>query len=515
MVMMSRLMPLPLTSRRWVANQWEARRTRMLLAVFVAALLVLVLTAVARNRVAPAGPGLTSGGGSGQWHVAAVRDFDVIISATGELEPRDQVEVRNGVEGRTSIVEVVDEGASVQRGDVLARLADDELRNRIETQLQQVEQALAEKVASEENLAIQRAEAERRQREAQTKLALAMLDLKKWEEGDDVKRQRDLGLALEKATRNIERVRRDLIESKALHAERFISDNELEDAEIAVIEAENSLATAKLDIEVYRRFTRPKEQRDVQSKVEDSEAELALTIDRNQREIRRLEADVQNKTRTLELRQQALAKLEAQLERTVILAPTDGLVVYGTSVGRQWERGDPLRPGREVHFNQLMFILPDTRQMVAVLRVHEAMLPQVREGQPVRVRIDARPGEVIEGRVTQIAVMAESGRWWSPDVREYGVRVLLPPGFDDALKPAMRCSGEIIADRVTEALAVPLQAVFAEGEQRFAYIDGGGGKLRRQPVSIARHSDLYVEVTDGLAVGDRVLLRRPRTGELD
>lgn len=505
---MSRMMHLPWAGRRWAISQWASRRTVWLGAVVV---LLMLIVLVGRDQAAPASPTSVSGPAA-QWYVIAPRDFDVVIAAAGELEPREKVEIRCEVEGRTTIVEIVEEGASVRKGDILARLADDELRSKIDNHQQQVEQALADKVAAEENLAIQRAEAERKQRDAQTKLALAMLDLKKWEEGDDVKKQRDLELALEKARRTIERARRDLEEGKRLHAERFISDNELEDAEIDLIEAENGLATATLDIEVYQRFTRPKEHRDVQSKVEDAEAELALTLDKNQREIRRLEADVNNKTRTLELRQQALAKLEVQLEKTVIHAPSDGLVVYGTSIGRSWDRGDPLRQGREVYLNQPLFILPDTRQMVAVLRVHEAMLPQVREGQSVRVRIDARPGGVIEGKVTQIAVMAESGRWWSPDVREYGVRVLLPSDLDDSLKPAMRCSGEIIVDRVKDALAAPVQAVFAESDQRFCYTETGG-KLQRRLVTIRRYSDLYVEVVEGLAAGDRVLLRHPRPGE--
>lgn len=508
---MSRMMPLPWLGRRWAISPWATRRNVVVSAVVALVVFVLVATLAGRDAAAPADATLTSAQAA-EWYDVTARDFDVIIAASGELEPKDKVEIRCEVEGRTTIVEVVDEGTSVRQGDILARLADDELRDKIDTQQQQVEQAVAEQVAAEENLAIQRAEAARRQRDAQTKLALAMLDLKKWEEGDDVKKQRELDLALEKARRNIERARRDLVESKALHAERFISDNELEDAEIDVIEAENALASATLDIDVYNRFTRPKEHRDVQSKVEDAEAELTLTIDKDQREIRRREAEVTNKTRTLELRRQALAKLEAQLEKTVIFAPTDGLVVYGTSMGRSWERGDPLRAGREVHYNQTLFILPDTRQMVAVLRVHEAMLPQVREGQSVRVRVDARPGEVIAGTVTQISVMAEGGRWWSPDVREYGVRVLLPPGFDDSLKPAMRCSGDIIVDRVAQALAVPVQAVYAESDQRYCYLQNGG-RLQRQPVTIRRYSDLYVEITEGLAAGDRVLLRRPRPGE--
>ncbi len=510
---MSRLMQIPLASGRWI----HGRRLsgRMLLAASVVVLLVVLVLWASRGPAegGAVGPAAAAAETRAEWFVMTRRDFDVTISAAGELEPKEKVEIKNEVEGRTAIVEIVDEGASVKQGDVLARLADDEIRSKIDQSRQDVEQALADKVSAEESLAIQRNEAQRKQNESQTKLALATLDLKKWEEGDDVKKQRDLELALEKAKRNLERTRRDLVESKALHAERFISDNELEDAEIDVIEAENELATAKLEIDVYHKFTRPKERQDVQSKVDDAQAELSLTIDKNQRELRRLEADLNNRTRTLELRQQKLAELEQQLAKTVVTAPKDGLVVYGTSMDR-WGRGDPLRPGRDVSHNESLFILPDTRQMVAVLSVHEAMLPQVRIGQKVRVTIDARPGDMVEGEVTQIGVMAEGGRWWNPDVREYGVKVTLPAGFDTSLKPAMRCSGEIVVDHVSDALAAPVQAVFTEGDQKYCYVHAGGGKVRRQPVTVGRHSNTHVEMIDGLGEEQRVLLRQPQPGEL-
>ncbi|MCC7145397.1 MAG: efflux RND transporter periplasmic adaptor subunit [Phycisphaeraceae bacterium] len=450
---------------------------------------------------------------TGEWYTVQTKSFEVTVSASGELEPKNKVEIKNKVDGRTTVAEVVEEGKAVKEGDVLAKLADDQLKDKIQQESLQTEQARAEKVSAEEGLEIQKNEANSEIKDAERQLEIAKLDLAKWEQGTDPQKQRELKLDLEKAKRTLTRAQRDVELSKQLYEEKFISLNELEDDQIKLIEAENELATAELDIQVYSDFTRPKEVREATSKVEEAEAELQRTTAKNRSELSRKETDVSSKRTALQIREKKLADMLQQLEYTVVKAPKDGLVVYGTSVGRYWERGDPLSQGKEVSFNQLLFVLPDTREMVAVLRVHESMLPKVLEGQKARIKIDARQGKMVEGKVMLISVMAEAGGWWNPDVREYAVRVELPTGFDDTLKPAMRCSGEILVEQVENAIAVPVQAIFAEGSERYCYVRQGS-LVRRQMVKAGRSSDQFVEVLEGLQEGDRVLLRQPKAGEV-
>jgi HlyD family secretion protein len=101
----------------------------------------------------------------------------------------------------------------------------------------------------------------------------------------------------------------------------------------------------------------------------------------------------------------------------------------------------------------------------------------------------------------------------NPDLREYAVRVELPEDAAGKLKPAMRATGEVTIGRVENTLAVPVQAVFTEGEDRFCYVPTMGGHVKKIPVSIGRANESFAEVTKGLSEGDRVLLRRPRPGE--
>ena len=57
--------------------------------------------------------------------------FKISIPTSGELAALEQVEIRNKLEIRAVITEIVDDGVYVKAGDVLLRFADDDIDNRI------------------------------------------------------------------------------------------------------------------------------------------------------------------------------------------------------------------------------------------------------------------------------------------------------------------------------------------------------------------------------------------------
>lgn len=448
-----------------------------------------------------------------EWFTVRRISFPLTVIAAGELEAKRQVELKSQVEGTTTIVEVIPEGTAVSEGDLIVKLADDQLLDKLVEEELDVETAQADTVAAEQNLAIKENEAESTIKVTDVKLQIARLARDQWEKGDLVKKRRKLKLTLEKSNRNMVRSRRDLELSEQLYKEKFISWNELEDNRIGVIEAEAELETATLDGEVFEQITFAKEQQKFSSDVEQAEAELDRARRKHESELARARANLLGKGRRLKIRQDRLTKLNEQLANTTILAPQDGLVVYATSTGRSWRRNDPIAQGRQVRLNETIIILPDTHQMVAELKVHEAMVREVTVGLTASVTIDARPATPIKGQVSQIAVMAEDGGWWNRDLRQYAVKIDLPPGFDAALKPAMRCTGQIFIGQVDDALAVPVQAVFTEGQERFVYVKTTTDTLRRQRVEISQASETLAAISQGLSEGDRVLIRRPKPGE--
>jgi len=62
---------------------------------------------------------------------------------------------------------------------------------------------------------------------------------------------------------------------------------------------------------------------------------------------------------------------------------------------------------------------------------------------------------------------------------------------------------------------VPIHAVFAEGRERYCYVPAQDGRVKAQTVRIGKANETYVEIREGLKEGDRVLLRKPKPGEVD
>jgi multidrug efflux pump subunit AcrA (membrane-fusion protein) len=505
-------------SVRPVGSGWGGRRVRLVvLGTGLVALAGLMIAAARPIQPTPT-PAPASAGGTLDTAAATVMGFDITATALGELEARRQIEIRNQLEQSTTIVEIVKEGTIAKAGDVLVRLNADSIQTQIDEEMLRVETSRAELAVAQNAYLIQVNENDSGLRKAQLNIELAELELRQWLEGEVTSKRQTLDLALDRARRELERLSDKFQRSTELEKRGFLSRDELKRDELAFLEAQAALQTAELNRRVYEEFQFPKDQKTKQSTVEEAKAELERTLRKNESQLASRDADRQNFAKQLEIREQKLAKLREQLEAATIRAPSDGLVVHATSLNRdRWGGSDrgSMEVGRQVTRNELLIVLPDTSEMVASVRVHESLAGRVRPGQPATVKIDAFGGRSLRGEVLSIGVLAESGGWRDPNLREYTVKIRLE---DDAviasLKPSMRCEAEVMLDRVERTLAIPLQGVFADGLVRFAYVPTGNGMFARKPVRLGKRSDRYAEVTAGLSEGERVLVRQPDPAEV-
>lgn len=480
-------------------------------------------TAPSTNGSNPPAGGGTPGSTEADVARATTQGFDISTVAMGELQAFRQIELRNPLEEQTTIVEIAKEGTRVKAGDVLVKLNSQSIEQRAQNEQLEVERARAELAVAENNVRIQESDNDSALRKATLDLDVARLELRQWLEGEVKSKKQELELALDRAQREVQRLKDRFDRAKALNTEGFLSTDELKRDELAYLEAEASLKTAQLNKKVYEEIQFSKDEKVKNSAVEEAMANLERTKVQNASKLESEKAELNNKREALRLREQQLAKLRSQIEGATIKAPSDGLVVHATSLEQRWWGGnnESLEVGRQVYPNQFLIALPDTSEMVANVRVHESLVGRIRNGQTATVKIDALGGRSVPGAVESIAVMAESGGRMDPNLREYVVRVkldnqsLTSSGAGKDLKPAMRCEAEILLDQVKPTLTVPVQAVFSEGLVRFVVIPGERpGQFVKKPVRVGRRSDRYAEITTGLSEGQMVLVRAARPGEV-
>lgn len=445
--------------------------------------------------------------------VARVTDFDVEVIATGVLAASKQIEVKSDLETESSLTELVAEGTLVRTGDVLARLNVEDIERRALDAERNLETARSELAVAETQYDIQLNENESARRKAELDADLADLEMRKWEQGDVRSKRQGLDVKLDAAVRNLARLSESVEKMRALVDEGFETRNKLQQEEIELRRAEAEVATARLEIEVYEEFEHPRDRRQKESALTEARAALGRTLQRNERQVTQASARKQSAAQMVSLREAELEKLRRQIESGVIRAPSEGLVIYGSTLQpRWWDNQGPLAVGKRVQRGELIAALPDTSAMVAAVKVHESVAGRIRPGQRATVRVEAAGGQSVAAEVLSVGLLAESQGWINEQVREYTVKLALERNGLE-LRPSMRCEAVIRLDRVERALAVPIEGVFFEGPVSYVCLVEGGA-IARRPVKLSRKSERLAEVITGLGEGDRVLVRAPKPGEV-
>lgn len=195
----------------------------------------------------------------------------------------------------------------------------------------------------------------------------------------------------------------------------------------------------------------------------------------------------------------ALIRAQEALRKTTIAAPFDGIVGL-----REVAVGELVDPSRRITR------LESLDNLVVDLALAETALGSLAPGQPATVAVDALPGVSFDGQVSYVAPRINDGS------RTVDVRVALqdPAGL---LRPGMSAEARIVTARVPDAVLIPTESVVRAGGGMAAYVIDPEGKAELRPIRPGERGETRLEVLDGLAVGERVVvegLARLRPGAM-
>ena len=140
---------------------------------------------------------------------------------------------------------------------------------------------------------------------------------------------------------------------------------------------------------------------------------------------------------------------------------------------------------------------------------------KLKEGQTAKVSMDTYPGVILDGDITRIASIADTGqdRWnRDPEVKKFTVEITLKGGEDLHLKPGISAKAEIFIDKRESTVYVPLQCVFLEEGKHLCWVQEGAGEPKCIEVTPGLSNDNFLEILSGLDPGQTVLLYNPRLG---
>jgi RND family efflux transporter MFP subunit len=185
----------------------------------------------------------------------------------------------------------------------------------------------------------------------------------------------------------------------------------------------------------------------------------------------------------------SVQQAQVQLAQASVVAPFDGIVadIYA-------------QPGQSVGSSTQALALADLSHLNIAITLSEVDIPQVQPGQPVHVTLDADPGTVFTGTVTEVDLVGVA----TQGVVNYGAMVTLADSTS-TIRPGMNASANIILQHRENVLLVPNRAVRTVGNRKLVTVLYKG-QLIDVPVTLGLSGDTSSEVLSGLQEGDVVVI---------
>lgn len=197
-------------------------------------------------------------------------------------------------------------------------------------------------------------------------------------------------------------------------------------------------------------------------------------------------SQLDERLREWEAAQARVSAIESRLADRMLRAPFAGVVGFrNVSLGSLVAPGDPITT------------LDDDSVMKLDMAVPAGFLSVLKPGLRVEAITSAYGDRVFRGEVASVGSRVD------PVTRTVTVRARVP-NPDRALRPGMLLQ-TVLLNNARQSLAVPEQALLAEGEKHFVLLVDEAGKAVKRAIRTGTRRPGEVEVLEGLARGDKVV----------
>jgi HlyD family secretion protein len=315
-------------------------------------------------------------------------------------------------------------------------------------------------------------------------------------------------------------------------------------AQADLIQQQANLEKAKLDWErgqgLFKDGLIPKQDFDQRKSTYDA---AFAAVDSSKARVQSLKAQLNQTQSMVNQNKAVLVRTKDILSKTAYISPINGIVSY-----LPVRLGEYVVPGIQNSNGSFLMTLSDMSVVTAEVKVDETDIVNVRTGQDADVTIDAVPGKVFKGKVTEIgsqATLRSSGlattqsTTSTQEAKDFKVVVTLaaPP---DNLRPGLSTTAKIKTAEKKNVVAIPIQALAvrtrkdleqaakdaskngnssvtlaappppAPGDPKKEEVQGvfvvNGKKAVFRPVETGISGVTDIEVTKGLQPGDEIVV---------
>ena len=203
----------------------------------------------------------------------------------------------------------------------------------------------------------------------------------------------------------------------------------------------------------------------------------------------------------VEANQASVEVVEASLERTMLIAPFNGVIAE-----IEGELGEYVTPSPVGVATKPTVDLIDSSCIYISAPIDEIDAPEVVSGMTARITMDAFGNQEFPATVRRVAP-------YVLDLEKQARTVEIEAVFDNpdqTLLPGYSADIEVIIDRAEDTLSIPTQTLMRDN---FVYVvDAETMTLTKKQIEIGIGNWQYTEVTNGLSIDDQIVLSVDREG---
>ena len=428
-----------------------------------------------------------------------LRDLAVEIRTLGTLEARQAHMISSQIKGPgAKIIYLAGNGRFVAKDEILVRFDAQPFETAVDELEIEAHNLAAALEAAEQLVEWEKNEAGQRIITAEYQHKVAQLDLRRLVEGEGPLKLAQLSDELDEAELALQRHRAYLEDLQELAEEGIANPAELDRVGEDVKILEETHRSAKRQYDSYEGYVLPLLVETARAKEQNTRLSIEQIRQASVHKIANASATLAQARGRLKAAEEALARAREELDRTVLRAPFDGMIVHYETY-RDGEMRTP-REGDTVIVNQPIMYFPDISSLTVKSRVRESDLHRIRADQRATVFIDAYPEEQFAGHLAGIGALARKGG--QGEEKFFQVDISLAE-TDDRLRPGMSARVIIHIAELTQVPTLPIQAVFRDVGGDYCYLYRNG-LYERRLVTVGRRNEDFVEIAAGLGIGDRV-----------
>jgi multidrug efflux pump subunit AcrA (membrane-fusion protein) len=450
-------------------------------------------------------------------HTVKKESFKIQVDLDGVFETPGMTELvlRPKEWPALNVLEAVEHGTAVKKGDVLVKLdmekidrAIDDLRAELELGKIGLEQAQEQFSLLEKTAPLDMEAGERAQR-------IAEEDQKYYLETGRPLALKSQEMQMLFMHESLEYEKQELEQLEKMYkADDLTEETEkivLKRQRNAVAHAEWSVRAAEIQNEKFLKVELPRQDQQFAENLRrrtlqwsKDRVELPRNFNKAKLELER--AKIQNARS-----EERLAKMIADREAMLVKAPADGIVYYGRCQRGRFNEtpaiAEMLRQGGVIQPNQVFMTLVPSGTLFVRASLGEDQLYKLAKGNTGTVSPTGYPDLK-----------------WDADVEEIGLVPAMPGVFDlrlsvspdkpaKQIQPGMSCKIKLAPYAKSDAITVPPKTVFSEPDdenEKFVYLLDKNNKSEKHPVKIGKQNDKQIEIRKGLSEGDKILLDAPK-----